>query len=153
MATNMYEFEGELYWTKVSEPDEYNGNKFYVTNIHADKETYNNFKASGISTRVNEKDGKYVLKVKRPVEPKVFPDGTSVGGGKPALYDKDGNPWEGPEIIGNGTKAKVKVSVYDIKNRSNKGHRLEAIYIQEFVPYESVKEEDKVVVNETAVPF
>jgi hypothetical protein len=59
------------------------------------------------------------------------------GGGAPVVLKADGNPWDFDTdgLIGNGSKIAVIVQVYDTKNKSVFGHRLEKIKVLEHKKY------------------
>lgn len=68
---------------------------------------------------------------------KVFKDVEEILG-PPRVIDKDGNPFT--EIIGNGSRVTVKLDVYDSK--FGKGTRLEAVRVDEHIPYETTGAEE-----------
>lgn len=57
--------------------------------------------------------------------------------GPPIVIDSDDNPWdiESMGFIGNGSKVRLKLSIYDTKYRGRKGTRLDAVRVLEHVPH------------------
>jgi hypothetical protein len=137
--TEHFTFDGEARWLKVFEPDQYqDGPKRYVVNLLVDEENHDNFLDSGIRTRVREEEGKYLLKFVRDHDAKELTSGDKIGGGRPNIVDADGEKWT-KGVIGNGSKIRVSVSVYDTK--MGKGHRLNSIKVLEHVPFDDDRRE------------
>lgn len=156
--TQTYEFEATLKWVKIYEPDEAFGSTRWLLNAYlTDDRQWRLFERSGLQLEPKEdEDGKYVV-FRRDTEKKMKKDFVEFT--PPFVYDKDGTPLvqykdketgqnvysfdmkEGieyeqvgePVMIGNGTLAKVRVSIYDTAR--GKGHRLENIKIIDLVEY------------------
>lgn len=156
--TQTYEFEATLKWVKIYEPDEAFGSTRWLLNAYlTDDRQWRLFERSGLQLEPKEdEDGKYVV-FRRDTEKKMKKD--FVAFTPPFVYDSDGTPlvqykdtetgmnvysydMKGdtkfervgdPVMIGNGTLAKVRVSIYDTAR--GKGHRLENIKIVDLVEY------------------
>ena len=154
--------ECELEWTKLREEDRDMGprdgsdmaNNFdakqgvYVVNCVIDDETKNKMVADGIPNKglqaqlfKTSKEGKAFYKATRPhFNPKFRNQETGEQGvtvGPPAMFKKSGDgfvPWNWEEdgLIGNGSKAIVKLDVWDGKITT-----LEKVAVVDHVVYES----------------
>lgn len=135
MATQYFYLEGTVDWAKVQEPvlkyqskTEYE----YSLDFTPTPECLLEFKASG--SRKNVKDGK--IKFNRDVSYQNKNNET-VDAGAPIVLirtpEGTNEPFTG--LIGNGSKAIVKISVYD--TRMGKGTRLEGLTVLDLVEYES----------------
>lgn len=122
-----YFFSGTIKWTskKLGQYDK------YTTDLYMDEPSLATFKQSGI--RVSPKtdqDGETFYKLTRN-KSLTKKDGTVIELGPFEFLNPDGTPYTG--LIGNGSKATVKVAVYD--TGAGKGHRVEAIRVDELVEY------------------
>ena len=167
MASKEYMFSGEIKWSDLFVPDNYEGVENYKVTLLVDNDEYYKFKEAGIRTRPkkDEETGKWLLTFKRPAEGKKVTDrqGNEVilGGGAPKIVNKDGEAWtrEMP-LIGRNSTVDIRVTVYDA-GRMGKGHRLEALKVTNLIPYDDTKreqaQEPTVVANTPAakskVPF
>lgn len=155
MATKTYYFEGAGMWPKLAKPDDYNGVEKYKISVVLDD--LDLLKGSGVRLRTKTTEDGEMVTFSRPVEGRTMPDGSTLGGGKPLVVDSDGNPWDETRLIGNGSRVRVKVSVYD--TRMGKGHRLEGVQVLEYIPYDNPlreQSEEPSVTNSTSskkVPF
>lgn len=153
MATKYFEIEGNIMWANNLFIAEANPNypgspEYYKCTLEVDLATRDKFKDSGVKTRINNTpDGKFLVLLKRPKEPKIDNDGKPFGGGRPEILDKDGNQWPDENKIGNGSRVKVKYITYTAGPYS--GHRLESISILDYVPYDNERRERE---EEPAVP-
>lgn len=166
MASKEYVFTGEIKWSDLFVPDNYEGIENYKISILVEDDEYYRFKEAGIRTRPrkDEETGKWIVTFKRPAEGKKVTDRTGkeviLGGGAPRVVNKDGDGWNRDmPLIGRGSTASAKVVVYDA-GRMGKGHRLEAVKIDNLIPYDDTKREqaqEPTVANSTAtkskVPF
>lgn len=129
-------FTGRIAWAHhLFVPDEYNGVKKWKVDFYPDD--MQKYDAAGL--RLHKKDGEYgkFVRFNRDVT-KNFPKKGAVEFEAPEVKDADGNPWPADKAIGNGSKATVKVDVYE--TRMGKGHRLEAVRIDELVEYKPEEE-------------
>lgn len=133
MATKTYFFTGKCKWAKVRKPDEKYNN--YQVPLYLTKESWDEFKKSGVQTKIKtDEDGDFTV-FKRSYERFIPWEGTTVVQGPPDVFikSKDG-PVSYPDgLIGNGSDVTVKVEVYDGKN--GKGHRLVSLLVNELVEY------------------
>lgn len=133
MASRFEFFPGIAYWTKYKEPDpKYNT---YSIQLYVDKETQQRIKASGLAIRPKlDDDNKVFFTFRRPHEKTMKNELVTFG--PPKVYygtDDDGKAKEFNDLVGNGSKVLIKVSIYDTS--MGKGHRLEAIRVDELVEY------------------
>ena len=127
MATTYHYFTGKTKWAKVRKPDPKYDN--FQVPLYLDDASKAEFAKTGLRLRFkSDEDGEFVT-FRRPVS-KMFKDGETVFG-PPAVENPDGTEFEG--LIGNGSTLTVKVSVYD--SAMGKGHRLEAVRVDELVEY------------------
>lgn len=134
MATQYFYLEGTVEWAKVQEPVLKYQSKTdyeYSLDLTPDAASLAQFKASG--SRKSIKEGK--IKFNRDVS-YLNKDGETVDAGAPIvlLRIEDGTNETYTGLIGNGSKAIVKISVYD--TRMGKGTRLEGLTILDLVEYE-----------------
>lgn len=127
MPTQTEYFTGKIKWPKVYQPDEkYNK---YTVSFYLDDESLARFDELGLSLKKNEDEDGIFVRFARPFE-KEF-NGVLREMGRPAVFDADGNAYDGG--IGNGSSAIAKVEVYD--SRAGKAHRLHSLKITELVEY------------------
>lgn len=128
-ATTHY-FNGTCYWAKL--------------NIH-NLDTYNDKKSAQIEVVLDKDQLKALKATGSKLQPKLMDDGTlrvrfkrqydhpiDDFGGLPTVIDSSGVPFN--DLIGNGSKVTIKVTVYDSK--MGKGTRLESVRVDELVPYD-----------------
>jgi len=122
--------------------DEYEGNKFWKVSFYPkDADELQKIKDTGLKLKIREDDGGKFVIFKRP-ETKQFKTDL-VTFEAPKVINPDGSEFdaEAQGQIGNGTKATVKVEIFDAGQR--KGHRLEMVRIDELVKYEKPEAENK----------
>lgn len=125
-----YFFSGTVKWTSKKLNDKFPPGK-YTTDLYMDDDSLAVFKTSGI--RVSPKtdpDGETFYKLSRAKEINKK-DGTIVDLGPFKFLNPDGTEYTG--LVGNGSKVTVKVEVYD--TGAGKGHRVDAIRIDDLVTY------------------
>jgi hypothetical protein len=143
MATQYHYFSGTAKWAHVSRP-----NKFgkHSINLYVDDATRKEIRALGARLNAKEDDDGFYYVFRRDPE-RTFPDGSKVGA--PSVLDKDSQPMTA--LIGNGSKVTIKIAVYDFpagekdgeKWVAGRGTRLEAVRVDDLVPYEEVSVEGK----------
>jgi hypothetical protein len=150
-------FEGELYYARLhtdnmddSEYHERTSGQFNTVFIPKDDEEINKMVELGFPEEsmgnkmikpFDVAGGRKGMKLKRP---NVHPSGLDVFGGAPSVTKGTTNtPWDYIEdgALGNGTKAKVKISIYG--KGSTASVRLEKVGIIEHVPYKELEMEDR----------
>jgi hypothetical protein len=124
LATKIFKFYGTCDYAKVHTVDKEYGH--YGLNLNFDKPSFELYKRTGLRLKVKDKDGNPFVGFRRHPD-KVF-EGQNP---KPEVIDIAGRPIE--DLVGNGSKVAVTVSVYDSK--MGKGHRLETVQVLELVPY------------------
>lgn len=131
MPTQYYNFTGICKWAKVQQPDK----KFnvYTIDLFMDQKNLDLFKESGIQLTIKQDPelGAYVT-FRRPVAKLINGELQEYNAPRVRL---DGEEYDG--LIGNGSKVKVLVSVYD--SIKGKGHTMLGVDILELVPYEGRK--------------
>lgn len=125
MATKNYTFEGQCKWAKLQEPDEKFGD--FRLDLHLDEANLAEYRKAGSQGRV--KDDNYVT-FRRPNK-RLTAKGDLMEFGKPTVTDQAGNAFT--ELIGNGSKVRINVSVYD--TTKGPGTRLNSVVVLEHVPY------------------
>ncbi|SHH47865.1 hypothetical protein [Bradyrhizobium erythrophlei] len=103
----------------------------YTIDMYFDDESLALFKTSGI--RVSPKtdnDGDTFYKLSRHID-LTKKDGTKIDLGPPKFLNPDGTEFAGN--VGNGSTVTIKVDVYD--TGAGKGHRWEALRVDELVEY------------------
>lgn len=127
MSTQMVYLTGIAKWAKVYKPDDKYQN--FSLDLYLDKPSWAVFEESGLGLTPKEDDDGKFIKLRRPVS-KVI-KGELVKFGPPAVFDKDKK--EITDLIGNGSRVTVKVAVFDTVK--GKGHRMEAVRVDELVKY------------------
>ena len=134
------QLEGELTWTRVVNPAEFEGKKSWTTCITLDPvgvNTVMELKAEGVKNVLKKNDkNQWYVKFSRPVEIKKGDKVVKVLSA-PAVTGPDGNPLDGL-TIGNGTKGIVTLDVYTHPMKGGgqaKAARLESIKVTELVKY------------------
>lgn len=132
MATKYETFTGKVKWAKVykgQEDEKYGhyGVNFYPDDVEA-------FKATGVQLQAKVDDDGTWFQLRR--KPKQLIRNEVVDFGTPKVIDAEGNLFDKP--IGNGSTVTVKVAVYD--TQKGKGHRLEALRVDEWVEYKKPEE-------------
>jgi hypothetical protein len=140
MAT--FYFTGEAQWAHVYEakPTYDKKGKEWTINLKLDEASAKLFADSGCQLKTN-KDGFKTFR--RPTQ-KVIKDDL-VDYAPPTVFDK--NNAETTDLIGNGSTVTIKVEIYN--TAKGKGHRLEAVRIEDLVVYEG----NQVVSVDGVVPF
>lgn len=139
MATTMVEIEGIVEWPKLFEfnrdkPDWNDTDGLYTLRVIIGDEDVAKLKKAGTQKKMEtDKDGRGM--VFAPTRPHLARNAWA--GGPPKVAGPDGTPWNPEEdgLIGNGSKCRVLVAVYDAGRL--KGTRLEAVQVVEHVPYVS----------------
>lgn len=133
MAQTTYTFSGPVRWAKVHTTDQKFGK--HGIEIQLDEEGLEKYKESGLQGR-SSKDGEGYYSFRRDPKQLVWVDGTRQAAGKPHVFDADG--YAITDLIGNGSVCTISVTVYDYDNSfgKGKGHRLEAVRVDELVKYE-----------------
>jgi len=152
--TKYFDFEGLVSYPKVYEPDEYGGKSFWKVNLHPDQDTIDEIKRAGIQLKLKPSNEEYstvkgkFFTFRRDVE-KTF-KGEVQTFNPPEIFDKDGNPvmvYKDNEavgekvLIGNGSRVRLDVEVYEAGSYGN-GCRLKAIHILDLIKYDPDAKEE-----------
>lgn len=134
MSTQLIELEGIASWAKVFENNrdmnkDYHGEGgAYTIDVQLEKEELDKLTKSGSRLKPKLKDEGIVVGFKR----KHINEVIAEFGGAPKVVGPDKEPLD--KHIGNGSRVKVYVSVYDTK--LGKGTRLEGVHVLDLVEYE-----------------
>lgn len=151
--TKYYEFDGIASYAMLYKPDEFRGKRFWKINLHVDKGTEAEIKAAGIQIKKKtgqavgvESDEYYTFRrncegswdgKKNELTP---PEVLDKDGEKLVTYNRETGDRSGsPVLIGNGSKVRLHVEVYDTKD-FGKGCRLRAVQILDLIEYEKPEE-------------
>lgn len=132
---------GKCKWAKLDKPDPKYG--FYGIDFYLDKAGMKVFKESGLGLEIKkDEDGEFVRFRRHP--DKLF-EGMDEKPKKLIFtgeHDAQGKSVYEPfaDAVGNGSLVTVKVEVYDSKK--GKGHRLEAVAVEDLVPYGGSEDAD-----------
>jgi hypothetical protein len=139
MAT--YRFTGPVRWAKVHTPDK--KYEHYGLEIKIDASAYENTGLSGGPS----KDGEGYYSFRRKPDSLVWKNKQQVPAGKPLVLDASGAPTD--QLIGNGSVCTIEITVFDYDNKfgKGKGHRLEAVRIDELVEYVPPVQDDSLGAN------
>lgn len=142
MTAELIELEGIANWAKVFEFNRDKNEDFhgeggaYTVEVQLEKEELDKLTKSGSRLKPKLTDDGISIRFKRK---HINQSGIEEFGGPPKVVDADKNPFPDDTLIGNGSKVKVYVSVYDTK--MGKGTRLEGMQVLDLVEYESDYEE------------
>lgn len=136
MSTQIIYVTGKCKWARVyeSQMDTKFGEKFHIT-VYPDEASMIQLKTSGARVKAREDEDGVNFKFSK--DNKREFKGVEKVLGPPQVLDADGKSTF-DKIIGNGSTVTVKLAVYDSK--FGKGTRLEAVRVDEHVPFESENE-------------
>jgi hypothetical protein len=143
MGTRIVKLSGKGYWAKVFESNRdkkgYNDQLVDIggqTTIDVDLDARHMalLKKSGSMLQGNpspDNDGLTRVKFRRRWT-------ENYGGGEPKIERADGTAWdiETDGLIGNGSDVEITLNVYDTRNKTIVGTRLEKVKVTNLVPYE-----------------
>lgn len=132
MASKYYYLTGKAKWARLFTPDDKYKN--YKIDLALDDASKEAFAESGMQLNSKAAEDGIFYTFRRP-ESKVI-KGELVKFDPPSVTDKDGNKVE--SLVGNGSDVTIKVVVYD--TMKGKGHRLEAVRVNELVEYKKPEE-------------
>ncbi len=129
MATEQLLFSGTCKWAKVRRPDDTYNN--YTIDLYMDEESMNAFIVSGLQLQPKEdEDGRFV-RFRRPIEKMI--KGEVIHLGPPRVVDANNEDLD-DIAIGNYSDVTIRVAVYD--TRKGVGHTLEAVRVDNLIPFE-----------------
>lgn len=128
--SGMYFFTGKCKWAMLDKMDE--EFRCYKIDLYLDKENLKKFYDSGCMVKIREDDEGTYVTFRRSVDKLL--EGMPQKPKK--LINQDGEYIPFDQLIGNGSLVTVKVDVYNLKKMKGTGHRLEAVAVEELVPYE-----------------
>jgi len=143
MASKNIYLTGDCKWARVYEPDlKY---KRWTIDVYPDAASWSVYEASGLDLKLREDtDGKHI-KLSRPTM-KLIKD-KIVEFDPVEILKHDNTPMSTKTLIGNGSNVTCKVVVYDTVK--GKGHRLEAVRVNELVEFQK----DEVDTSNEDSPF
>lgn len=148
MATNTLYFTGKCQWAKVKTPDtKFNPEGVYSIDVFLDKENLKKFNDSKMQLKLRHNDTNDEPYVTFKRADKQMIKGEIVDRGPPQLLDKDSAPLSQDTLIGNGSTVTVKVVTYD--GAKGKGHRLEAVRVDDLVEFDKGEQD----VPQEGLPF
>lgn len=131
MASKYYFFSGVAKWAKLDKPDQKYG--FYGIDVYLDEGSMQKFDESGLNLKMKTDEGGSYVTFRR--DPEKLLDGMAEKPEK-LIFDKEVSKYVSfDKAIGNDSLVTVKVQVYD--SQKGKGHRLEAVAVENLVPYEN----------------
>lgn len=139
MSAELLELEGIANWAKVYETNRDKNEDFhgeggaYTVDVLLEKEELDKLTKSGSRLKPKMVDEGIAIRFKRK---HIHPAGIEELGGPPKVVGPDKEPINC--LIGNGSKVKVYVSIYDTK--MGKGTRLEGMQVVDLIEYESENE-------------
>jgi hypothetical protein len=133
MTTTHFYFTGPVSWAKLKKPDDYQGQLSWKINVYLDKKGLKTLQESELRVRPKKDDNGTYVTFKRSTVKEI--KGEEIEFDPPTVLDKNNEPLD--RLVGNGSVATVKVSVFD--TRMGKGHRLESVRVEELVEYEGTK--------------
>lgn len=137
MTTQLIELEGIASWAKVFEnirdmnTDFHGEGGAYTVDVQLEKEELDKLTKSGSRLKPKLGDDGVSIRFKRK---HIHPGGIEELGGPPKVVGPDKELLDNV-LIGNGSRVKVYVSVYDTK--LGKGTRLEGMQVVDLIEYES----------------
>lgn len=134
MSTYTIYVTGKAKWARVfeSQMDTKYGEKFHIT-VYPDEASLINLKTSGSRLEIKEdEEGKFV-KFSRDNR-RTFKEREEVLGPPRVVHKVEDKYPPFDKIIGNGSTVTCRLSIYD--SSKGKGTRLEAVCVDEHIPYE-----------------
>ena len=134
MATKTYYLSGDVMYPKLVTPDtKFNEQGIYSLDLFMDNDSWEKFEKSEAQLKVRDRDGRKFVTFKRPAKKLI--KGEVVDLGPPDVLNEDNTPFDTEKVlVGNGSKVTIKVNIYD--TMKGKGHTLEAVRVDNLVPYE-----------------
>ena len=137
MTAQLVELEGTLNWAKVfsfnkDTNEDYHGpGGAYTVDVLLEKDQLDKLTKSGSRLKPKVTDDGIAIRFKRK---HINAAGIEEFGGPPKVVDAEKELWPEGVLIGNGSKGKVYISVYETK--LGKGTRLEGIQVTDHVQFE-----------------
>jgi hypothetical protein len=142
MAKEFIYLKGKAKWARLQTPDP-TYNKYNIV-LYPDTESLEKIRelqAGGIKNVVKKDDDGYNVNFSRPASKLM--KGKVVGFTPPEVRNADNTPFDGR--IGNGSDVTLKIEVYGGKAPTGQSYmaaRLEAIRIDNLIPYQPTEQED-----------
>ena len=146
MAQQEVYMTGVSGWTHLGSPGKY-GN--YTVDMYLDDDSWEKFDTVGLQLKPKEDEkGRYVT-FRRPPQQQLI-SGKIIDHGAPKIVDEEGVTFEEPNRIWQGSTLTCRLVVYDTVK--GKGHRLEAVRVEELAEREDGEGQDPALVD-IDVPF
>lgn len=133
MATQTLLLSGLVKWAKVFKENMDAKYGKYTLMFQPDKDSKALLKSSGSRVKAHEDEDGIWYKISRDHEKTFEKSGETVTFGPPKVVAAD-NTTPFDQLIGNNSKVTLRVDVYD--SQMGKGTRLQAVRVDELVPYE-----------------
>ena len=130
MATKFSNHTGTIKWAKVYKGQEDPLYKNYSIDFYPDDVEALLATGLQVQPRKDKETGEVYFKLRRDVSKLI--NGKVVEFGPPDVWDSEAKPFD--KSIGNGSKVTIRLAVYDTATKG-KGHRLEAVMVNEWVEY------------------
>lgn len=142
MSTKNYTFEGPCQWAKLIDPDQKYGH--YCIDVQLDEAQQKVYKEAGCQSKLRNGYATFRRAPKR-----LTAKGDLLDFGKPTVTDAAGNAFD--KLIGNGSKVRVNVSVYDTSK--GPGTRLNSVTVLDHVEFVKQPQVQVAGVAKVNVPF
>ena len=137
---------GTAGWAHLGSPGKF-GN--YTVDMYLDEDSWDKFEAVGLQLKPKEGDNGKFVTFRRPPQQQLM-SGKVIEHGAPKIVDAEGVDFEEPSRIWQGSKLTCRLVVYD--TLKGKGHRLEAVRVEELAEREEGEGSDPILA-EIDVPF
>jgi hypothetical protein len=144
MATETYYLTGTAYFPRLTKVDQYDN---FSIGVDLDADSKAVYAESGMQMSEKAWQDKKFYTFRRPAK-KVMKD-ELVKFGPPAVFDTNKQPINA--LLGNGSNVTVKVVVYD--TIKGKGHRLEAIRVNNLIEFKPTPQDGSAPKATAAMPF
>jgi len=145
MATQEVYLSGVSGWTHLGKPGKYGS---FTVDMYLDDASWEKFETAGLRLKPKEDDkGTFVTLRRAPQQ--TLMSGEVREYGAPKIVDSDNNPFEEASRIWMGSKLTCRLVVYDTVK--GKGHRLEAVRVEELAEREGEPQDESLV--DIDVPF
>lgn len=147
MATETFYLSGKARYPRLTKPDD--KYDLYSIGVILDAKSQAEFEASGMQMKPKSYNGDTFVTFRRPNK-KIIKD-ELVKFGPPKVLDKDGKTITA--LVGNDSDVTVKVSVYD--SAKGKGHRLDAVRVDNLIEFKPQPKEQPAASGEStqSIPF
>ncbi len=135
------ELQGELWWVRTKEPEEFNGKRQWKCMIRPTQEGVMkllDLQSKGVKNMLKKDEKGYYINFNRPTERKNKAGVVVQKFEAPKVYNTDGTEFDG--LVGNGSEGSIKLEIYQHATPTGgKAHaaRLWSIHLTKLVEYGS----------------